>query len=433
MEPSRNNIIELAKQFYATQPQRKIVPGQDYIPVTGKIFDSDDLASLIDSCLDMWLTSGRFSSAFEKDFAFIFNAKWSLLTTSGSSANLLAFTAFTSPLFDDKLRIKRGDEVITAACGFPTTVTPIIQNGCTPVFVDIDIDTHNVLPSAIESAIGEKTKAIMIAHALGNPFDAEKISSLAKKYNLVLIEDCCDALGATLNGQHVGTFGDIATVSFYPAHHITMGEGGAVIGNDLRLKKSVESFRDWGRDCWCKPGTDNTCNRRFGWKLGKLPSGYDHKYTYSHIGYNLKVTDMQAAIGLSQLKKLDYFIERRRENFNSLKNVLLAYKLDEYFHFPEATPGSNPSWFGFLLTIRTGIDLDRKTVVAKLENHKIGTRLMFAGNLAKQPAFKNITFRIHKDLKNTDKIMNDSFWLGVWPSLNIDHFEYMAKTLKSIL
>jgi Predicted pyridoxal phosphate-dependent enzyme apparently involved in regulation of cell wall biogenesis len=410
--------------------QRIIIPGQDYIAVTGKVLDADDLLHSVDASLDGWLTTGRFGEEFEKALAKWTGTRWAYLVNSGSSANLVAFYALTSPKLGAR-QILPGDEVITVAAGFPTTINPMIQYGCIPVFIDIDIPTYNIIAERIESAITPKTKAIMMAHTLGNPFNLSIVKELAKKYNLWLIEDDCDALGAEYQGQKTGTFGDLATLSFYPAHHITMGEGGAVLVNNPTLKKIVESFRDWGRDCWCAPGVDDTCGKRFAQTLGELPEGYDHKYTYSHIGFNLKATDMQAAIGLNQLKKADHFIARRRENFQTLLNLLKP--LEEHFILPEITPNTNPSWFGFMLTVRNPQHINRTKLTRHLEEKKIGTRLLFAGNLIKQPAYVNVPKRIVGELTNTDIVMNQSFWLGVWPGLEKQHYQYIYDTIASYI
>ncbi len=430
-DPQRDEIIRLARAYHEARGAPPFIPGETYIPPSGKVMDAEDCAHLIDASLDMWLTAGRYADQFEEELAERFGRRYAKLTVSGSAANLLAFACLTSWKLGER-RIKPGDEVITVAAGFPTTVTPIVQYGCIPVFVDVDIDTHNVDVDLLEAAIGPKTRAVMIAHSLGNPFDVARVAALCKQHKLYLIEDCCDAFGATVGGQGVGTFGDVATLSFYPAHHITMGEGGAVLMNNPLLAKIAESFRDWGRDCYCKPGCDNTCNKRFNWRLGDLPKGYDHKYTYSHVGYNLKVSDMQAAVGVSQLKKIDHFIARRCENFAGLTERFRARGLDEYYHLPVPTPATEPSWFGYLLTVRDGTGIDRNTVTRTLEERKVGTRMLFAGNLTKQPAFRDVEYRIHGELTNTDKIMNDSFWVGVWPGLDDQRLDYMADTLTTI-
>ena len=408
----------------------KIIPGKDYIPVTGKVIDINDILAGVDATLDAWLTTGRYAKEFESSLANYIGAKSSLLVNSGSSANLTAFYSLTSSSLGTRA-IKKGDEVITVAAGFPTTINPLIQFGCIPVFVDIDIPTYNIDISKIEEAISSKTKAIMIAHALGNPFNLDVIVAIAKKYNLWLIEDDCDSLGATYRDKKTGSFGDLATLSFYPAHHITMGEGGAVLVNNRRLQTAAKSYRDWGRDCYCETGCDNTCNKRFDWKLGDLPKGYDHKYIYSHIGFNLKVTDTQAAIGLSQLSKVDNFVSKRRENHKLLYELFKP--LEEFFILPEATENSSPSWFGFMLTIRDSKKIDRNKIVAFLENNKIGTRLFFGGNMTKQPAYIKIDKRIVGSIDNSDKVMNDSFWIGVWPGLNKDHLEFIFSIIKSYL
>lgn len=428
----RTKIIELAREHaeLTTKPVT-FVPGETYIPPSGKVLDSDDCTNLIDASLDMWLTAGRYADDFEKDLAKVFGRKLSKLTVSGSAANLLAFSTFTSPKLREG-RIMPGSEVITVAAGFPTTVAPIVQCGCVPVFVDIDLETHNVDVDLLEAAITEKTSAVMIAHSLGNPFNVARVAEICQKHGLRLIEDCCDAFGAKFNGQGVGTFGDAATLSFYPAHHITMGEGGAILFDNMSLARICESYRDWGRDCYCKPGMDNTCGKRFDWKLGDLPEGYDHKYTYSHLGYNLKVSDMQAAVGLSQLGKLDRFITARNTNFDRLTAGLKAAGLDEYYHLPQTTPGADPSWFGYLVTIKDSARLSRREVTRHLEDRKVGTRLLFAGNLVRQPAFKGVNYRVAGSLEVTDKVMMDAFWMGVWPGIDQERVDYMVATLKAV-
>jgi len=426
----RARILDLVSEYHdAAFAERPFVPGQSPVPVSGRVFDAEDIRSLIDSSLDFWLTTGRFAAQFEKQFARWFGIRTATLVNSGSSADLLAVTALTSPKLGDR-RLKPGDEVITVAGGFPTTVNPIIQNRLVPVFVDELIPTYNIDASKLEEARSERTRAVVIAHTLGNPFDVKAVTDFCRKYDLWLVEDCCDAVGATYGGQKVGTFGDLATVSFYPAHHITMGEGGCVLAEKPLLKTLVESFRDWGRDCWCEPGKENTCGKRFDWQLGELPCGYDHKYTYSHIGYNLKMTDMQAAVGVSQLKKLPQFIERRRANFAALYAGLKD--LDEFFILPEATPNSEPSWFGFPIAVRKDAPFNRNQVIAFLEARKIATRLLFGGNLLRQPAYQGIPHRVVGSLENTDFVMTQVFWVGVYPGIEANMLGYMVDTFHKL-
>ena len=421
-------LKQLLVHKFAKNINKEIIPGESYIPVSGKVIDEDDVLWGIESMMDAWLTAGRFSNKLERELARYFGSRFSLLVNSGSSANLVAFYALTSPKLKERA-IKPGDEIITVAAGFPTTINPMIQFGCIPVFLDVEIPTYNIKVEDIEKAITPKTKAIMLAHALGNPFNLREVMAIAKKYNLWVIEDDCDSLGATYEGKKTGTFGDLATLSFYPAHHITMGEGGAVLINNASLKKVAESFRDWGRDCWCAPGKDNTCGERYCQQLGELPDGYDHKYTYSHMGFNLKVTDMQAAVGLSQLTKADHFVARRKENHAMLLGMFKEF--EEHFILPVATENSDPSWFGFMLTIRETSPINRNKFVEYLENNKIGTRLFFGGNLLRQPAYSTLNYRKIGNLENTDLVMNNSFWLGVWPGLEKKHYDYIIDVVRN--
>lgn len=424
----RNQIFDLVASYVseAFPSPGDFVPGVTTVPVSGRVFDAADVQMLVDSSLDFWLTAGRFAEQFERKFARRFGVRFARLVNSGSSANLLAVSILTSPSLAER-QLKPGDEVITLAAGFPTTVNPIIQNGAVPVFIDVELKTYGPDLSMLEEALSPRTKAIIFAHTLGNPFDLETVSAFARKHNLWLIEDCCDALGSTYKGRNVGTFGDLATVSFYPAHHITMGEGGSVLTDNPRLDRLVESFRDWGRDCWCAPGKDNTCGKRFDWQLGTLPCGYDHKYTYSHIGYNLKVTDMQAAVGLSQLAKLEEFISARKLNFATLRAGLES--LQDFYLLPEPTHGSDPSWFGFPIAVKPESGVERDRVTRYLESQKIGTRLLFAGNLVRQPAYKDAKRRVIGDLKNTDYVMNNVFWIGVYPGLREPMVDHMLGSL----
>jgi len=436
--PSRKRVLEAARLYFEEAfPRQKFEPGKTYIPVTTKVMDANDLSSLIEASLDMWLTAGRFSRDFEAKLPRYFNRRaGALLVNSGSSANLVAVSSLGAPMLKSfGLRpLERGDEVITAAAGFPTTVNPIVQNGWVPVFVDVETKTLNATAEAVMAARTPKTRAVVLAHTLGNAFRSDILAEWCQKEGLYLVEDCCDALGATLETaggpQPLGSFGNFATLSFYPAHHITMGEGGAVVPADARFKRVAESMRDWGRDCWCEPGVDNTCGKRFKWKLGDLPEGYDHKYTYSNVGYNLKATDMQAAVGLSQLDKLEGFVAARRANWQSLFDGIQGSPiLKENFTPVLPTPGSNPSWFGFAMHCREG--LDREKIVRFLEEHKVGTRLLFGGNLTKQPAYRNVEYRIHGELTQTDSIMKRTFWIGVHPALDAQKIAYQLEQLEA--
>ena len=427
----RQLILDLVGQ-YARQHHapKAFVPGESPVPVSGKVYGAEDMQMLVDSALDFWLTTGRFNTAFEERLAGRLGVRHALTTNSGSSANLLALSSLTSHYLRGEA-LKPGDEVITCAAGFPTTVNPSIQHGLVPVFVDIDIPTYNIMPGAIEAAVSDKTRAIMVAHTLGNPFDLAEVMRVAEKYDLWVVEDCCDALGATYDGKGVGTFGDIGTLSFYPAHHITMGEGGAVFTDKPRLKRVIESIRDWGRDCWCAPGMDNTCGKRFCRKLGDLPMGYDHKYTYSHLGYNLKITDMQAAVGLAQLDRLDGFIDARRRNFAVLTELLKP--LEDVLILPEATPNSDPSWFGYPITLRADAPVTREDLTQHLDASRIGTRLLFGGNLIRQPYMRGRNYRVAGDLANADIVTERTFWIGIYPGLGDDHLEYVAQTIQKFV
>ena len=408
--------------------QKEFVPGVSEVPVSGKVIGALELKNMVEASLDGWLTTGRFNEQFEKKLANFLGIKCLLTVNSGSSANLIAFSTLTSPKLKERA-IQKGDEVISVAAGFPTTVNPIIQFGAIPVFIDVKIPTYNIDENLVEAAITKKTKAVMLAHTLGNPFNVKTIKEICDKYNLWLIEDSCDGLGSKFNSQYVGTFGDLATLSFYPAHHITMGEGGAVFTNSKKLERIAESFRDWGRDCYCDPGKDNTCNKRFGWQLGDLPFGYDHKYTYSHLGYNMKITDMQAACGLAQLDRLEGFIKKRKENFNFLYKSLK--NLEEFLILPEVEKNSEPSWFGFPLTLKKNNKYNRNDLIKYLNENKIGTRLLFSGNLIKQPYMKNINFKVQGNLKNTDLIMENTFWIGLYPGLSKEQLQYSVLKIKN--
>jgi CDP-6-deoxy-D-xylo-4-hexulose-3-dehydrase len=427
----RKQILELVKEYSAIEfAPKKFIPGQTVIPPSGKLLDSKELENMVEASLDGWLTTGRFNELFEKKLAEFIGVKHLITVNSGSSANLVAFSTLTSSKLGDRA-IKAGDEVIGVAAGFPTTVNPIVQFGAIPVFVDVDPKTHNIDASKIEEAISSKTKAIMLAHSLGNPFNLDLVTDICKRHNLWLIEDCCDALGSTYRGKMVGTFGDIATLSFYPAHHITMGEGGAVFTNNYELKKIAESFRDWGRDCYCAPGKDNTCGKRFDWTLGDLPCGYDHKYIYSHLGYNLKITDMQAACALAQLDKAPKFVQARKDNYEFLKNRLKS--CEDFLFLPEATEGSDPSWFGFPISLKESCPVSRVDLTTYLDQKKVGTRLLFAGNLVRQPSMNNVKYRISGELINTDNVMNNTFWIGVQPALTREMLEYSAIQIETFL
>jgi len=424
----KEKILELVGQYGVLQYQgTPFKEGVDQLQPAAKTIGEQELKNMVEAALDGVLTAGRFNSSFEQSFSKFVGVPYALTTNSGSSANLLALTALTSPRLGSRA-LQPGDEVITVAVGFPTTVNPILQNGMIPVFVDIDLNTYNINSEKIEPAITSRTKAIMIAHTLGNPFDIDKVISIAKKYNLWIIEDCCDALGSLYKGQHVGSFGDVATCSFYPAHHITMGEGGVVFTKHAHLKPIIESFRDWGRDCYCQPGCDNTCGKRFSQQFGTLPYGYDHKYTYSHLGYNLKITDMQAACGVAQLNRLPEFIKARKLNFQFLRNALKS--CDQYLLLPEATIGADPSWFGFPITIRSDAGINRLDLIEYLDQFKVGTRLLFAGNLTHQPYFIGRNYRVSGNLEATDKVMNNTFWIGVHPGLDQEKLAYMVRKIE---
>ena len=424
----RAQILELVGRYHDMHHQRApFDPARPNVPVSGRVYGAREMQLLVDSALDFWLTTGRFNDTFEAQLAQRIGVQYALTTNSGSSANLLACSALTSPRLRAR-QLQPGDEVITCATGFPTTVNPIVQNNLVPVFVDVDIPTYNIDVAAVEAAIGPRTRAVMVAHTLGNPFDVLAIRALCDKHGLFLIEDCCDALGATVGGRHVGTFGEIGTLSFYPAHHITMGEGGAVFTNDANLDKVMESFRDWGRDCYCDPGKDNSCAKRYGWRLGDLPKGYDHKYIYSHLGYNLKITDMQAAVGVAQLERLDDFIATRRRNFEYLREGLES--VEDIFILPEATKGTEPSWFGFPLTLREGAPLSRHRLLLDLQERNIGTRLLFGGNLVRQPYMKGRNFRVAGELSNADVVVDRTFWIGVYPGLGEPELDFVIETLR---
>jgi CDP-6-deoxy-D-xylo-4-hexulose-3-dehydrase len=425
----KQQILALVEQYAASAfAGWPFEPGKTMVPPSGKVIGAPELKNVVEAALDGWLTTGRFNDAFEKRLGEFLGARHVLTANSGSSANLLAFSALTSPLLKERA-IKPGDEVITVAAGFPTTVNPILQNGCVPVFVDVEIPTYNIDVTQLKAAVSEKTRAIMLAHTLGNPYNLAEVSRFAKQHNLWLVEDCCDALGSTYNGKSVGSFGDIGTLSFYPAHHITMGEGGAVFTNDPLLKKILESIRDWGRDCYCPPGRDNTCGKRFGWQLGTLPFGYDHKYTYSHLGYNLKISDMQAACGLAQMDHLEEFITARKRNFAYLRGRLKS--CEEFLLLPQATLNSDPSWFGFPITLRPEAAVARVDFLRYLDENRIGSRLLFAGNLTRQPYFQGRNYRVIGDLQNTDRVMNETLWIGIYPGLSEEMLDFVAGKIEA--
>ena len=426
----RQKICALIPEYFQAEFARgEFVPGETPVPVSGRVFDSEELEFLVNAALDFWLTTGRYADQFEKEFARFIGVRSAILVNSGSSANLVALSTLTSPKLVDE-RLRPGDEVITVAAGFPTTVNPIFQNSLVPVFVDVSLPTFNVDVGQLELALSDRTRAIVLAHTLGNPFDVDAVVDFARQHDLWLIEDCCDAVGSTYKGQKAGTFGDLATTSFYPAHHITMGEGGCVLTDKPLLKTLAESFRDWGRDCWCAPGKENTCGKRFDWQLGDLPHGYDHKYIYSHVGYNLKATDMQAAVGVAQLKKLPGFIDTRKRNFSYLKAGLKD--LEEFFVLPEATQHSDPSWFGFPLLVRETAPFSRNTLIDFLNSKKIATRQLFGGNLVRQPAYAELNYRVIGDLRTSDRVMNQAFWIGVYPGLTRGMLDYILETMNEI-
>ena len=420
-ERDRQEILSKVKTFYDKYHAQKLAA--TVVPVSGRVYDAQDMQFLVDAALDFWLTEGRYAKQFSEALSAYLYLKYVILTNSGSSANLIAFSALTSPLLQER-QLRPGDEVICVATCFPTTLSPIIQNRCVPVFLDIELGTYNIDVQLLEQAITERTKAVFIAHTLGNPFNLNAVMAVVRKHHLWLIEDCCDALGSEYDSKMVGSFGDVATFSFYPAHHITTGEGGAIATSNSLLKRIITSFRDWGRDCWCDTGKSNTCGKRFAWQLGSLPLGYDHKYIYSHIGYNVKMTDLQAAIGLSQLQKIDLFRKQRRENFLHLKESLQPYQ--QYLVLPESTPNSNPNWFGFLISVREGSPFTKRELVQHLEERKVSTRALFAGNILRQPAYHTITHRVVGNLKNTDYTMENTFWIGVYPAIGKDQIDYIV-------